>query len=57
MIKEIGIGLAVAVFLDATLVRMLLVPATMSILGKWNWWAPAWLARLHARLHLSEKGA
>jgi RND superfamily putative drug exporter len=40
-IQEIGIGLAIAVIIDATLVRMLLVPATMRLLGKWNWWAPA----------------
>jgi RND superfamily putative drug exporter len=52
MIKEIGIGLALAVALDATLVRMLLVPATMSVLGKWNWWAPRPLQRLHAKLGL-----
>ena len=48
VIKEVGIGLAVAVFLDATLVRMLLVPATMTLLGDWNWWAPAPLRRLYA---------
>ena len=54
MIKEIGVGLALAVILDATLVRMLLVPATMSVLGKWNWWAPAPLARLHAKLGLAD---
>jgi RND superfamily putative drug exporter len=53
VIKEIGLGLALAVALDATLVRMLLVPATMSVLGKWNWWAPRPLARLHKRLGLS----
>jgi RND superfamily putative drug exporter len=52
IIKEIGIGLTVAVALDATLVRMLLVPATMSILGKWNWWAPRPLAWLHGKLRL-----
>jgi RND superfamily putative drug exporter len=52
IIKEIGIGLAVAVTLDATLVRMLLVPATMSVLGKWNWWAPKPLAWLHQKLRL-----
>ncbi|MDR2113999.1 MAG: MMPL family transporter [Bifidobacteriaceae bacterium] len=50
LIKEIGLGLAIAVILDTTLVRMLLVPATMTILGRWNWWAPAPLARLHAKL-------
>lgn len=49
IIKEVGIGLAIAVFLDATLVRMLLVPATMTLLGEWNWWAPAPLRRLYAR--------
>jgi putative drug exporter of the RND superfamily len=53
IIKEVGFGLACAVALDATLVRMLLVPATMSLLGKWNWWAPAPLRRLHQRLHLT----
>ena len=53
VIKEVGIGLAVAVALDATVVRMLLVPATMTLLGEWNWWAPAPLRRLHQRLHLS----
>jgi RND superfamily putative drug exporter len=46
-IKEIAIGLAVAVLLDATIVRALLVPALMELLGKWNWWAPAPLERLH----------
>ncbi len=45
-IKEIGLGLAVAIALDATLVRLVLVPATMEIMGKWNWWLPAPLARI-----------
>jgi len=53
VIKEVGIGLAVAVLLDATLVRMLLVPATMTLLGDWNWWAPAPLRRLYDRRGLS----
>jgi putative drug exporter of the RND superfamily len=53
-IKEIGLGLAVAVLVDATLVRMLLVPATMTLLGRANWWAPGWLQRLHARIGLRE---
>ncbi|MFN2614284.1 MAG: MMPL family transporter [Actinomycetota bacterium] len=44
-IKEIGLGLAVAVFVDATLVRMILVPATMELLGDANWWLPRWLDR------------
>jgi putative drug exporter of the RND superfamily len=45
ILKLFGVGLAVAVFLDATLVRMLLVPATMELLGERNWWLPAWLDR------------
>lgn len=40
VIKEVGLGLAVAVFVDATLIRALLVPATMRLLGRWNWWLP-----------------
>jgi putative drug exporter of the RND superfamily len=45
LIKALGLGTAIAVFLDATLVRALLVPATMRLLGEWNWWAPSWLHR------------
>ena len=45
-IQMIGVGLAVAVLIDATIVRALLVPATMRLLGRWNWWAPAPLAAL-----------
>ena len=44
--KSIGLGLAVAVLLDATLVRLVLVPAFLKIAGKWNWWLPGWLDRL-----------
>ncbi|MDQ2675224.1 MAG: MMPL family transporter [Actinomycetota bacterium] len=44
-IKEIGLGNAVAIALDATLVRLVLVPATMQLMGKWNWWLPSWLDR------------
>ncbi|MHB0871648.1 MAG: MMPL family transporter, partial [Chloroflexota bacterium] len=46
IIKALGLGIALAVFLDATVVRTLLVPSTMRLLGDWNWWAPAWLLRL-----------
>jgi uncharacterized membrane protein YdfJ with MMPL/SSD domain len=53
-IQEVGIGLAIAVIIDATLVRMLLVPATMRLLGKWNWWAPAPLKAIWQRVGLSE---
>ena len=49
-IRAIGLGLVLAVLLDATIVRMLLVPATMTLLGRYNWWAPAPLRRLHGRL-------
>jgi RND superfamily putative drug exporter len=49
IIKEVGFALAVAVFVDASLVRCLLVPATMTVLGRWNWWAPAPLKRLYER--------
>jgi uncharacterized membrane protein YdfJ with MMPL/SSD domain len=45
-IKEIGLGCAIAIALDATLVRLILVPAAMKLLGDWNWWMPAWLDRL-----------
>ncbi|MFC5661952.1 MMPL family transporter [Kitasatospora misakiensis] len=54
MVKQMGIALAVAVAVDATLVRCLLVPATMSLFGEFNWWAPAPLRRLHERFGLSE---
>ena len=50
--KMFGIGLSVAVFLDATLVRMVLVPATMSLVGRANWWLPSWLERILPRLDL-----
>ena len=53
-IKEVGFGTAVAVLIDATIIRALLVPSLMELLGKWNWWAPAPLRRLHARIGLSE---
>ncbi len=50
--KLFGVGLAVAVLLDATLVRMVLVPATMSLLGRANWWLPTWLERILPHLDL-----
>jgi putative drug exporter of the RND superfamily len=53
-IKEVGLGMAIAVVLDATVVRMLLVPATMKLMGRWNWWAPPSLRRLHDRFGLVE---
>ena len=56
-IAMIGVGLTVAILVDATLVRALLVPATMRLLGRWNWWAPAPLARWWERYGLREGGA
>jgi uncharacterized membrane protein YdfJ with MMPL/SSD domain len=53
-IKENGIGTALAVLIDASLIRALLVPSLMELLGDWNWWAPRPLRRLHARFGLSE---
>jgi trehalose monomycolate/heme transporter len=52
LVKELGVGMAVAVIVDATIVRALLVPATMQLLGAYNWWAPRPLARLWHKLHL-----
>jgi putative drug exporter of the RND superfamily len=54
VIKAIGLGMGLAVLVDATIVRALLVPATMRLMGHWNWWAPKPLARLHRQLGLSE---
>ncbi len=53
-IKQVGVGLGLAVLIDATIVRILLVPASMRLLGKYNWWSPAPLAALYQRLNLSE---
>ena len=53
-IKEIGVGIAIAVILDATIVRGLLVPSLMCLLGDWNWWAPRSLRRVHERFGLHE---
>lgn len=53
-IKMLGVGTVVAVAVDAALVRTLLVPATMRLLGRWNWWAPGPLARLYRRYGLHE---
>jgi RND superfamily putative drug exporter len=54
-IKENGVGTALAVLIDASIVRALLVPSLMELLGKWNWWAPAPLRRLHDRIGISER--
>ena len=56
IIKELGLGTALAVALDATIVRALLVPSLMALLGKWNWWAPRPLRRLYERFGVREGG-
>jgi uncharacterized membrane protein YdfJ with MMPL/SSD domain len=56
-IKENGVGTALAVLIDASIIRALLVPSLMELLGKWNWWAPAPLRRLHERWGISETAA
>jgi RND superfamily putative drug exporter len=53
VIKSLGVGMAIAVLLDATIIRALLVPATMRLLGRWAWWAPTQLAGLTRRLGFS----
>jgi RND superfamily putative drug exporter len=52
VLKLLGLGLATAIFIDATIVRMVLVPATMELLGKANWWLPKWLDRILPRISI-----
>lgn len=54
--RMFGVGLTLAVLVDATLVRMVLVPAFMHVMGGWNWWAPKPLVRLHQKVGISESG-
>ena len=54
VMKMFGLGLTLAIIVDATLVRMVLVPAFMHVMGQWNWWAPQWLAAAHRRLGASK---
>ena len=51
-VKEIGLGLAVAILVDATLIRMVLVPSVMELLGDANWWLPKWLDRILPRMQI-----
>ena len=53
-LKELGLGTAAAVLIDAFIIRALLVPALMALLGDWNWWSPAPLRRLHNHLNITE---
>ncbi|MEZ0339923.1 MMPL family transporter [Mycobacterium sp. pV006] len=52
--RMFGLGLTLAVLVDATLVRMVLVPSAMHLMGRFNWWAPAWLRRIHQRIDILE---
>jgi putative drug exporter of the RND superfamily len=54
--RMFGVGMTLAVVVDATLVRLVLVPAFMKVMGRWNWWAPKPLARLHQRFGINEGG-
>jgi putative drug exporter of the RND superfamily len=56
VVKMMGLGMAVAILLDATVVRMILVPATMSLLGRLNWWLPLWMERLLPRISVDLPG-
>jgi RND superfamily putative drug exporter len=56
IIKQFGVGLSVAVALDATIIRIPLVPATMTLLGSANWWLPKWLNKILPRVELEGKG-
>jgi RND superfamily putative drug exporter len=55
-LKMLGLGLAVAILIDATIVRMVLVPATMALLGQANWWLPRWLDRRLPRMTVETHG-
>lgn len=54
MIQEFGLGLAAAVLLDASIIRVLLMPATMRLLGEWNWWFPKWLGAVLPKIDIKE---
>ncbi len=56
-VKQIGLGLAAAVLIDATIVRMVLVPATVELLSDANWWIPRWLDRILPSVHIEAQSA
>jgi len=56
-VQEVGLGSAVAIALDATLIRLVLVPAAMQLMGRWNWWVPAWIDRWLPRIELEGRAA
>ena len=52
--RMFGLGLTLAILVDATLVRMVLLPAFMHAMGEWNWWAPKWMTKLHDRFGIED---
>ena len=52
--RMFGLGLTLAILVDATLVRMVLLPAFMHVMGEWNWWAPKWMTKLHNRIGIED---
>ena len=52
--RMFGLGLTLAILVDATLVRMVLLPAFMHVMGEWNWWAPKWMTKLHDRFGIED---
>jgi putative drug exporter of the RND superfamily len=52
--RMFGLGLTLAILVDATLVRMVLLPAFMHVMGEWNWWAPRWMTKLHNRIGIED---
>jgi RND superfamily putative drug exporter len=54
LVKMLGLGLATAIVLDATIVRMVVVPATMALMGRANWWLPRWLDRRLPQVRMEE---
>jgi RND superfamily putative drug exporter len=52
--RMFGLGLTLAILVDATLVRMVLLPAFMHAMGEWNWWAPKWMTKLHNRIGIED---
>ena len=52
--RMFGLGLTLAILVDATLVRMVLLPAFMHVMGEWNWWAPKWMTKIHDRFGIED---
>jgi RND superfamily putative drug exporter len=57
IVKAFGLGIAVAIFVDAFLIRLLLVPSAMALLGKWNWYLPKWLSAILPEIYFDTNKA